>query len=118
LDEIERDIRTIRCSVGLLGHASRLPPQPEHSQEILKKFEERADKYRNVKGLLQEFYVQDKSTGHLAGVYVFDSKENLETFRNEALAKSIGEAYKFLEPPTTRVLDVVKVLFEKKEQLA
>jgi hypothetical protein len=62
-------------------------------------------------------YVQGKSTGHFEGVYVFDSKENLEAFRNAAFAKSIGEAYKFLELRTTRAPDVVKVLFEKKEQL-
>jgi hypothetical protein len=33
------------------------------------------------------------------------------------LAKSIGEAYKFLEPPTTRTLEIVKVLFDEKERL-
>jgi len=85
-------------------------------EEILKRFKKRSDKYREVKGLLQKLYVRDKSTGHVGGIYVFDSKENLEEFRNSELAKSIGGAYKFLEPPTTRVLEIVKVLFEEKQR--
>jgi hypothetical protein len=33
------------------------------------------------------------------------------------LAKGLGEAYKFLEPPAIRALEVVKVLFEEKKRL-
>jgi len=61
-------------------------------------------------------YVRENSTGQVGGIYVFDSKENLEAFRNSDLAKSIGEAYKFLEPPTIRALEVVRVLSEEKER--
>jgi heme-degrading monooxygenase HmoA len=86
-------------------------------EEVLKRFEERADKYREVRGLLQKLYVRDESTGHFGGVYIFDSKESLEAFRNSYLAKSIGDAYKFLEPPTRRVLNVTLVLYEEKERL-
>jgi len=86
-------------------------------EEILERFKRRSDKYRNVKGLLQKLYVRDVSTGHVGGIYVFESKENLEAFRNSDLAKSIGEAYKFLEPPMTKTLEVVKVLFEEKERI-
>lgn len=86
-------------------------------EEILNRFKKRSDKYRDVKGLVQKLYVRDESTGYVGGVYVFDSKETLEAFTNSDLAKSIGEAYKFLEPPTVRTLEVVKVLFEEKEQL-
>ncbi len=87
------------------------------TKEILGRFKKRSDKYRNVKGLLQKLYVRDESTGHVGGIYVFDSKENLEAFRKSDLAKSIGETYKFLEPPTIRALEVARVLFEEKERL-
>lgn len=87
-------------------------------EEILNRFKKRSDKYRDVKGLLQKLYVRDESTGQVGGIYVFDLKENLEAFTNSDLAKSIGEAYKFLELPTVRTLEVVKVLFEEKEQPA
>lgn len=86
-------------------------------EEVLERFKKRSDKYRDVKGLLQKLYVRDVSTGHVGGIYVFDSKANLEAFRNSDLAKSIGEAYKFLEPPMIRALEVVKVLFEEKAQV-
>ena len=66
--------------------------------------------------MLQKLYVRENSTGQVGGIYVFDSKENLEAFRNSDLAKSIGEAYKFLEPPTIRALEVVRVLSEEKER--
>jgi len=58
--------------------------------------------------LLQKLYVRENSTGQVGGIYVFDSKEDL--------SKSIGEAYKFLEPPTIRALEVVGVLSEEKER--
>jgi len=85
-------------------------------EEVLKKFEERADKYRAVKGLIQKYYVHDESSGEFGGVYVFDSKENLEAFRDSDLRKSIGDAYKFLEPPTKRMFEVNLVLYEQKKQ--
>ncbi|MFQ5833450.1 MAG: YdhR family protein [Candidatus Thorarchaeota archaeon] len=81
-------------------------------EEIEKTSEQRADRYLQVKGLIQKYYVLDKSTDRAGGVFVFDSEENLATFRESELAKSTGEAYKFLEPPHTRVLEIAKVLRE------
>lgn len=86
-------------------------------KEVLELFDKGADKYREVNGLLQKLYVRDEQTDHVGGIYIFEPKESLEAFRNSNLAKSIGDAYKFVEPPTRRVLNVTKVLFEKKERL-
>ena len=83
--------------------------------EVLKKFEERAYKYREAKGLIQKYYVHEESSDEFGGVYVFDSKENLELFRNSDLAKSIGDTYKYLETPTMKVFDVNLVLYENKK---
>jgi hypothetical protein len=79
-------------------------------EEIMKTSEDRADSYRKVSGLVQKYYVVDKSTDRVGGIFVFDSEENLRAFRESELAKSTGEAYKFLEPPHTRVLEIAKVL--------
>ena len=89
---------------------SRLP-----FEEVVAASERRADRYRKVKGLIQKYYVQDESTGHVGGVFIFDSKESLKAFRDSELAKSTGEAYKFLEPPTTRVLEIAKELRAKEK---
>lgn len=85
--------------------------------KVLELFNERADKYREVKGLLQKLYIHDESTGHVGGIYIFDSKENLEAFRNSDLAKSISDAYKFVEPPTRRVFKVVLELYNEKQHV-
>ncbi|MCW4053628.1 MAG: YdhR family protein [Candidatus Bathyarchaeota archaeon] len=81
-----------------------------HNEEILATMEKRSDRYLKVKGLIQKYYVEDKSTGHIGGVFLFDSKENLKVFRDSELAKSTGEAYKFVEPPIIRLLEVAKLL--------
>lgn len=81
-------------------------------EEIMKTSEERAESYRKVPGLVQKYYVVDKSTDRVGGIFVFDSEENLKAFRESELAKSTGEAYKFLEPPHTRALEIAKVLRE------
>jgi hypothetical protein len=48
-------------------------------------------------------------------VYVFDLKENLEAFRSSELAKSIGDTYKYLEPPEKKVFNVNLVLNKDKK---
>ena len=80
------------------------------TEEILKVSEGRAEQYRKVKGLVQKYYVQYEQSNHVGGVFVFDTDENLKAFRESELAKSTGEAYQFTEPPSTRILDIVKTL--------
>lgn len=80
------------------------------TEEVLKVSEGRESQYRDVKGLIQKYYVQVKEMDRVGGVFVFDTEENLAAFRESDLAKSTGEAYKFTEPPHTRVLDIVKTL--------
>ena len=81
-------------------------------EEVQKTSEGRADQYRKVPGLVQKYYVLDKSIDRVGGVFVFDSLESLQAFKDSDLAKSTGEAYKFKEPPHTRVLEIAKVLYE------
>lgn len=86
-------------------------------EEILKTMSSRSDNYKKVKGLLQKLYVTDSASGHIGGVFIFDSRENLVAFRESELAKSTGQAYKFTEPPSVRLLEVAKVLRENKENI-
>lgn len=86
-------------------------------KEVLKTSEIRAKDYRKVRGLLQKFYVRDRSSNHFGGIFIFDSKENLKAFRNSELVRSSQEAYKFLDPPDIRELEIVKLLHEQKEHL-
>ena len=81
-------------------------------EEIEKTSEDMADQYRKVPGLVQKYYVLDRSTDRVGGVFVFDSIESLQAFKESDLAKSTGEAYKFKEPPHTRILEIAKILHE------
>jgi hypothetical protein len=80
------------------------------TEEVLKVSEGREAQYRDVEGLIQKYYVQSKEMGRVGGVFVFDTAENLAAFKDSELAKGTGEAYRFTEPPHTRVLDIVKTL--------
>jgi hypothetical protein len=79
-------------------------------EEVLKVSEGRESQYREVEGLIQKYYVQSQEMGRIGGVFVFDTAENLDAFKDSELAKSTSEAYRFTEPPHTRVLDIVKTL--------
>jgi hypothetical protein len=86
-------------------------------EEVLELVKKRADSYRHVKGLLQKLWIRDEASGHVGGIYIFDSRDSLEAFQNSSLAKGIGNAYKIEGSPTKRVLMVTNVLFEEKKQL-
>lgn len=79
--------------------------------KVIKNFEERADLYRTVPGLVQKYYIHDEATGHFGGIHVFDSHESAEAFMDSDLVKSIGSAQKSHEPPTVRLLHVDMVLY-------
>ena len=81
-------------------------------EEVIRNFKERANKYREVRGLVQKYYLHDESSGEFGGMYLFDSKENLDAFRNSDLAKSIGAAQKTLESLTQKVFTVNHVLYQ------
>jgi hypothetical protein len=82
-------------------------------EEIMKIVESREHRYREVKGLVQKHYVEDIKTGKLGGVFIFDSKESLNRFKESDLSKSTAEAYKFTEPAEIKVLEVIKNLREE-----
>ena len=79
---------------------------------ILETSEKRAEQYLKVDGLIQKYYVEDLQGGRVGGIFIFDTEQNLNTFRDSELAKSTGEAYKFKEPPQAQVLGIAKVLHE------
>lgn len=76
--------------------------------ELLKIAHERAPEFRALDGLIQKYYVRRDGAGEYAGVYVWDSRESLEAYRDSDLAKSIAQAYRVAEPP---VVEVNEVLF-------
>ena len=78
--------------------------------ELLRIAHERKAQIEAIPGLLQKFYVKGNDEGEYRGVYVWDSKESLMTFRDSELAKTIPAAYKTIEAPSIEVLDILFLL--------
>lgn len=76
--------------------------------ELLAVAHERAPQFRALPGLVQKYYVRREGPGEYAGVYLWDSRESMEAFRDSDLARSIPEAYRVTEPP---VVEAGEVLF-------
>ena len=79
---------------------------PLTEDEVLAVMERRAPEFREVPGLLQKFYGREVDTGDTCGIYVFDSQESLQSFRQTELARTIPSAYR-IESPRIEVFDLL-----------
>jgi len=86
--------------ISLVRFKSKLSPG-----EIQVLYEERADRYRHVPGLLQKIYLLFRD-GDSGAVYLWESEDALETFRGSDLSRSISEAYEVEDTPTFELADV------------
>ncbi len=75
--------------------------------DLLKVAHERAPEFRAIPGLVQKYYVRLQGEGEYAGVYLWDSMESLAAYRESELAKTIGAAYRTVEPPVVEAGDVL-----------
>lgn len=76
-------------------------------EELLKKAKEREPQFKAIPGLLQKYYVRTGQPGEYGGVYVWDSPESLQSYRESDLAKSIPQAYEITEAPNIELLDIL-----------
>ena len=81
--------------------------------ELVAVARERADRFRALPGLIQKYYVKLGQPNHYGGVYVWDSMESLEAYRESDLAATIPAAYKATGAPMIETLDG---LFQLREQ--
>ena len=75
-------------------------------EEVMQMVERRKPEFIKVPGLAQKYYVKDKQTGELAGIYLWETEEALRTYMQSDLAKSIPSAYKLQEPPRVEIFEV------------
>lgn len=81
-------------------------------EEFLKIAREREPQFAAIPGLIQKYYIKTSNPGEYGGVYIWDSPESLQSYKESELAATIAEAYKTTGPPTTEVVDI---LFELRE---
>lgn len=61
--------------------------------EVKKRYEARMAEFRALPGLLQKYYVHERSTGEIAGIYLWASQESLDAY----LASDLRRAFR---PPS------------------
>ena len=81
-------------------------------EELLEKAKEREPQFQAIPGLLQKYYVKTSQADEYGGIYVWDSPESLQSYRQSNLAKSIPEAYEIIEAPNIEIMDI---LFQLRE---
>ncbi|MEC7772715.1 MAG: YdhR family protein [Bacteroidota bacterium] len=74
---------------------------------LLEKAREREPQFKAIPGLLQKYYVKLNGPNEYGGVYVWDSEESAQAFRESELAKGIPKAYEIVEAPNIEVMDIL-----------
>ena len=91
----------------LVKFKSRLP-----MAEVRDIIESRADDFRALTGLRQKYYLEDSASGEIAGLYLWESAEALDEYRQSRLRATIAEAYQAEGEPEVRLFNIVKILRE------
>ena len=91
--------------VSIVRFRSKLP-----DDAVQAAFEERADRYRQVPGLVEKIYVRYRETGEAGAVYVWDSEESLERFRESDLGRTIATTYEIDGESQSELADVALVV--------
>jgi len=76
-------------------------------EELLIKAKERESQFKDIPGLLQKYYVKTGQSGQYGGIYIWESQESLNAYRESDLAKSIPEAYEIIEAPSIEMMDIL-----------
>jgi len=79
-------------------------------KELEKRLLDRRPKFKEIPGLIQKIYGCDESTGDVCGIYFFEDRESLKSFRETELAKTIPTAYEATEV-RREVYDVLYPLY-------
>jgi len=77
-------------NVSVLAVKFQSSHNPEKLMEVCN---ENLETFRNVKGLIQKYYIVEEETGAISGIYLFDSQSARETFLTSDLAKTIPSTY-------------------------
>ena len=76
-------------------------------EELIRRAKERAPDFRALPGLIQKYYIKTKNPGEYGGVYIWDSMESFQTYKESDLVKTIAASYEVTEAPTTELIDLM-----------
>ena len=79
-------------------------------EEVMRVMEKRAPEFRALKGLQQKYYLQDGASGEYAGLYLWESQDTFNAYRDSELRATIAEAYQAEGQPRVEVYRVIMPL--------
>jgi len=88
--------------VTIVRFTSGLP-----DEEVLRLYESRVARYREVPGLVRKYYLRYPDSGQHGAVYVWESAEALAAFQASPLGRSIGDVYRVQGEKSSEVCEVV-----------
>jgi heme-degrading monooxygenase HmoA len=77
--------------------------------EVLRTYRARAPQYRALTGLVEKYYLRFPGGEHGA-VYLWESRDAMQAFRESDLARSIPDAYKVQGAPDVQIAEIVFAL--------
>lgn len=78
--------------------------------EVMQIARERMDDFRALKGLRQKYYLHDPVSGEISGLYLWESAEDLDAYRQSELRATIAAAYQAEGEPKVQVFRVMAPL--------
>ncbi|MEJ2720793.1 MAG: hypothetical protein P8181_06580 [bacterium] len=79
-------------------------------EKVVETFTERAPRYRELKDLVQKYYLRYPDTDEYGAVYVWESEEAMKEFRDSELGRTISSAYQVQGTPDITIAEVVDTL--------
>ncbi len=67
----------------------------------------REPEFAAIPGILQKYYIKTGEPGEFGGIYIWDSQESLDEFRQSELAATIAKSYEATEPPQIEIVDIM-----------
>jgi hypothetical protein len=75
--------------------------------EVRRIMHARADRFRAQSGLVQKYYGFEANTGMHTGIYIWQSLDAMQAYRDSDLARSIPSAYQVEAPPRVEVFEMI-----------
>lgn len=93
--------------VQIITLKSELP-----ENELLEIAQERSERFKELPGLIQKYYLRLDEPGMYRGIYIWDSKKSMMAFKQSELAATIPTAYKIQGKPDVKISNL---LFQLRE---
>ncbi len=81
-------------------------------EQVIQKYNNRAPRYRELKGLKQKYYLKFPETGEYGAVYIWEKESALKEFRESELGQTISSSYKVQGDPEVQKAELIMTLRE------